>query len=88
MLLMQQPQVLMLDEPVAGMSSDETTRSALLIEKLRSPERAILVIEHDMAFVESVADRVTVLHEGRAIFEGAMSDARNDPQVRSVYLGR
>lgn len=88
MLLMQQPRLLMLDEPAAGMSSDETRRSESLIEQLRAPERSILVIEHDMAFVEAVADRVTVLHEGEAIFEGGMAEVRKDARVRSVYLGR
>lgn len=88
MLLMQRPKVLMLDEPVAGMTEEETNHTADLVRRLRSPERAVLVIEHDMAFVEDIADRVTVLHEGNPIFEGAMAAARKDPTVRKVYLGR
>ncbi|MDV7202419.1 urea ABC transporter ATP-binding protein UrtD [Roseovarius sp. 10] len=88
MLLMQRPKLLMLDEPVAGMTDAETERTADLVRRLRSPDRAILVIEHDMAFVEEIADRVTVLHEGTPIFEGQMSAARADERVREVYLGR
>jgi urea transport system ATP-binding protein len=88
MLLMQRPRLLMLDEPVAGMTERETGRTADLVRRLRSPERAVLVIEHDMAFVEAIADRVTVLHEGAPIFEGAMAAARSDARVREVYLGR
>jgi urea transport system ATP-binding protein len=88
MLLMQRPRLLMLDEPVAGMTPEETAHTAALIRRLRAPERAILVIEHDMSFVEEIADRVTVLHEGTPIFEGRMDDARADPLVREVYLGR
>lgn len=88
MLLMQRPKLLMLDEPVAGMTEEETRHTADLVRRLRAPERAVLVIEHDMAFVEDIADRVTVLHEGAPIFEGAMADARADAMVRKVYLGR
>ena len=88
MLLMQRPKLLMLDEPVAGMTDAETTHTADLVRRLRAPDRAILVIEHDMAFVEEIADRVTVLHEGTPIFEGRMADARADARVREVYLGR
>lgn len=88
MLLMQRPKLLMLDEPVAGMTDAETAYTADLVRRLRAPDRAILVIEHDMAFVEEIADRVTVLHEGTPIFEGRMADARVDARVREVYLGR
>jgi urea transport system ATP-binding protein len=88
MVLASEPRVLLLDEPVAGLSDDETARTAELIGALRRPDRAILVIEHDMAFVEAVADRVTVLHEGRTLFEGAMAGARADARVIDVFLGR
>lgn len=88
MLLMQRPKLLMLDEPVAGMTDAETAHTAELVRRLRAADRAILVIEHDMAFVEEIADRVTVLHEGTPIFEGRMADARADGRVREVYLGR
>ncbi len=85
MVLASEPRVLLLDEPVAGLSDDETARTAELIGALRRPDRAILVIEHDMAFVEAVADRVTVLHEGRTLFEGAMAGARADARVIDVF---
>jgi urea transport system ATP-binding protein len=88
MLLMQRPKLLMLDEPVAGMTEAETSHTADLVRRLRASDRAILVIEHDMAFVEEIADRVTVLHEGAPIFEGRMAAARADARVREVYLGR
>jgi urea transport system ATP-binding protein len=88
MVLASEPRVLLLDEPVAGLSDDETARTAELIGALRRPDRAILVIEHDMAFVEAVADRVTVLHEGRTLFEGSMAAARADARVIEVFLGR
>ncbi|KAA1057055.1 urea ABC transporter ATP-binding protein UrtD [Azospirillum argentinense] len=88
MLLLQEPRVLLLDEPVAGMSDVETERTAELVLSLRSPERAIVVIEHDMSFVERIADLVTVLHEGRPLIEGSMARVQADPKVRDVYLGR
>lgn len=88
MVLASEPRVILLDEPVAGLSDAETARTAELIGALRRPDRAILVIEHDMAFVEAVADRVTVLHEGRTLFEGGMRAARADARVIEVFLGR
>ena len=88
MVLAANPRVLMLDEPVAGLTDAETGRTAELVRSLRAPGRAIVVVEHDMDFVERIADRVTVLHEGRTLFEGAMADARRDPRVIDVYLGR
>jgi urea transport system ATP-binding protein len=88
MVLIGQPKVLLLDEPVAGMSDEETEHTARLVRQLRAPDRAIVVVEHDMDFVALVADRVTVLHEGRTLFEGSMAAARTDPQVIEVYIGR
>jgi urea transport system ATP-binding protein len=88
MVLASQPKVLMLDEPVAGLTDEETERTVALVHKLRRPDRAIVVVEHDMEFVEQIADRVTVLHEGRTLFEGSMQDARTDARVVDVYLGR
>ena len=88
MVLASDPRLILLDEPVAGLSDAETERTADLIRSLRRPDRAILVIEHDMAFVEAVADRVTVLHEGRTLFEGGMAAARADVRVIEVFLGR
>jgi urea transport system ATP-binding protein len=88
MVLAGEPKVLMLDEPVAGLSDEETEKTAALVRSLKGPDRAIIVVEHDMAFVEKIADRVTVLHEGRTLFEGSMAGARADQRVIEVYLGR
>lgn len=88
MMLVADPKVLLLDEPVAGMSDHETMRTAELIRSLKSPERAVVVIEHDMDFVDQIADVVTVLHEGQILGEGSMEVIRNDPRVIQVYLGR
>jgi urea transport system ATP-binding protein len=88
MVLGSDPKVLMLDEPVAGLTDEETERTADLVRSLRRPDRAIIVVEHDMDFVERIADRVTVLHEGRTLFEGSMAKARADARVVDVYLGR
>jgi urea transport system ATP-binding protein len=88
MVLAGSPKVLMLDEPVAGLTDEETERTAELVLSLRRPDRAIVVVEHDMDFVERIADRVTVLHEGKALFEGSMAAARADARVIDVYLGR
>lgn len=88
MVLASRPRLVLLDEPVAGMSDAETVRTADLIRSLLRPDRTILVIEHDMAFVAAIADRVTVLHEGRTLFEGGMAGARADTRVIEVFLGR
>ncbi len=88
MVLIMNPKVLLLDEPVAGLSDAETERTAELVKALRSPERSIVIVEHDMNFVERVADQVTVLHEGRTLFDGSMAEARKDPRVIDVYIGR
>jgi urea transport system ATP-binding protein len=88
MLLAANPRVLLLDEPVAGMTDDETERTVELIARLRAPDRAIVVVEHDMDFVGRIADLVSVLHEGQLLGEGSMDKVRNDPRVIQVYLGR
>jgi urea transport system ATP-binding protein len=82
------PRLLMLDEPVAGLTDEETGRTADLVTSLRRADRAIIVVEHDMSFVERIADRVTVLHEGRTLFEGSMANVKKDARVVEVYLGR
>jgi urea transport system ATP-binding protein len=86
MLLMQEPELLLIDEPVAGMTPQETERTAQLILAL-SAEHSLVVVEHDMDFVRSIARRVTVLHEGRVLAEGDMDHVQSDPRVREVYLG-
>jgi urea transport system ATP-binding protein len=86
MLLMQDPELLMLDEPVAGMSVSERIRTAELLERM-SKGRSVIVIEHDMKFVESIADRVTVLHQGKVLAEGNMAAIQDNAQVKEVYLG-
>jgi urea transport system ATP-binding protein len=86
MLLIQEPELMMLDEPVAGMSISERARTAELLDVV-SKGRSVIVIEHDMKFVESIADRVTVLHQGKVLAEGSMDAIQNNPQVKEVYLG-
>ena len=86
MLLMQNPELLLVDEPVAGMTPQEIERTAELLESLAG-EHSVVVVEHDMAFVRSIARRVLVLHEGSVIAEGDMDKVQNDPRVREVYLG-
>lgn len=86
MLLIQNPDLLMLDEPVAGMSVAERKQTAELLHRI-TKNRSVIVIEHDMQFVEDIADRVTVLHQGKVLSEGSMDRVKNDPKVVEVYLG-
>jgi urea transport system ATP-binding protein len=87
MLLVQDPRLLLLDEPVAGMSDEETVRTGELLQSLAG-KHSLVVVEHDMHFVESIARKVTVLHEGRLLAEGTLDVVREDPRVIDVYLGR
>jgi urea transport system ATP-binding protein len=86
MLLMQEPELLLVDEPVAGMTPQEIERTAQLLQSLAG-EHSVVVVEHDMDFVRSIARRVTVLHEGRVLAEGDMEQVQKDPRVIDVYLG-
>jgi urea transport system ATP-binding protein len=87
MLLMQEPKLLLLDEPVAGMSDEETERTAELFLSLAGTH-SLVVVEHDMAFIERIARKVTVLHEGSVLAEGSLEAVQADPRVIEVYLGR
>jgi urea transport system ATP-binding protein len=86
MLLIQDPDLLMLDEPVAGMSVAERKKTAELLHEIIR-DRSVIVIEHDMKFVEDIAHKVIVLHQGRIISEGSMAHVKADPKVVEVYLG-
>ena len=86
MLLMQEPELLLVDEPVAGMTPQEIERTEALLQSLAG-EHSVVVVEHDMDFIRSIAKRVTVLHEGRVLAEGDMEQVQKDPRVKDVYLG-
>ena len=86
MLLMQEPELLMLDEPIAGMSVRERELTAELLARI-CKNRSMIVIEHDMEFVKKIAHKVTVMHQGKILAEGPMEKVQNDPRVIDVYLG-
>jgi len=87
MLLAQEPRLLLVDEPVAGMTPQEVERTAELLLSLAG-KHSVMVVEHDMDFVRSIANKVTVLHEGRVLAEGTIDDVQSDPRVVEVYLGQ
>lgn len=87
MLLVQDPHLLLLDEPAAGMTDSETEYTAELFRTLAG-KHSLMVVEHDMGFVETIADHVTVLHQGRVLAEGSLRDVQANEQVIEVYLGR
>lgn len=87
MLLMQDPKLLLLDEPVAGMTDDETVRTAELFISLKK-HHSLIVVEHDMGFIERISEKVTVLHEGAVLAEGTLAQVQNNEKVIEVYLGR
>ena len=86
MLLMQEAELLMLDEPIAGMSARERELTAALLQRI-CRNRTVIVIEHDMDFVKQIAHKVTVMHQGKILAEGSMDKVQNDPKVIDVYLG-
>ncbi len=86
-LLVQEPKLMLLDEPVAGMTRRERDHTGELLHRI-AKNRSILVVEHDMVFVRQFATTVTVLHMGKLLCEGAVEKVQNDPQVIEVYLGR
>ncbi len=87
MLLAQDPKIMLVDEPAAGMSDEETERAGELLLSLEG-KHSLIVIEHDMEFVRQIARRVTVLHQGHVLKEGEFSFVKSDPEVIEVYLGR
>jgi urea transport system ATP-binding protein len=87
MLLMQDPKLLLLDEPVAGMTDEETERTAELFLSLKG-KHSLMVVEHDMSFIAAISEKVTVLHEGAVLAEGTLEQVQGDERVIEVYLGR
>ena len=87
MLLMQDPELLLVDEPVAGMTDQETEQTAELLRRIAG-HRSVIVVEHDMEFVRTLASKVTVLHEGTVLAEGPMEQVQANERVIEVYLGR
>jgi urea transport system ATP-binding protein len=87
MLLVQDSRVLLLDEPVAGMSADERHATGALLKRVGA-DRTVIIVEHDMDFMRKWADSVTVLHQGKVLSEGTVAEVQADKAVQEVYLGR
>jgi branched-chain amino acid transport system ATP-binding protein/urea transport system ATP-binding protein len=87
MVMLREPKLMLLDEPSAGMSAEETDRTAALIREINRTV-ALVVVEHDMQFIRQIATRVTVFHQGQILVEDSFDRIMRDPRVRDVYLGR
>ena len=88
MVLAAGPDVILLDEPTAGMSTDETLQTGTVLKHLNSSGLTIVVVEHDVAFVRDVAQRITVMHQGRVFAEGTVDEITGHADVRRIYLGQ
>ena len=88
MALALRPKLLLMDEPTAGMSTEETFKTGELIKSLNAEGMTVLVVEHDMAFIRQIAQRVTVLHFGKVFAHGSISEIIVDPRVAEIYLGK
>ena len=86
MVIAQKPRLITLDEPTAGMTADETYKTGEMIKTMLK-DKTVIVVEHDIDFVEQIAETVTVLHQGRVLAEGRLEDLQIDPMVIEVYLG-
>jgi urea transport system ATP-binding protein len=86
LLITQDPKIILLDEPTAGMTQAETHKTSVIVNNLKG-RHTIIVVEHDMAFVREIAERITVLHLGQVLAEGSVLDIENDPKVKQAYLG-
>ncbi|MBI3697598.1 MAG: urea ABC transporter ATP-binding protein UrtD [Acidobacteria bacterium] len=87
MVIMQDPKLMLVDEPVAGMTGKETEKTGELLQAIAG-QRSVVVIEHDMVFVRQIARKITVLHEGAVLCEGPLEKVQSDPRVAEIYLGR
>ncbi|MBI5128667.1 MAG: urea ABC transporter ATP-binding protein UrtD [Rhodopseudomonas palustris] len=86
LLIIQDPKVILLDEPTAGMTQAETHKTSQIVNNLKG-RHTIIVVEHDMAFVREIAERITVLHLGQVLAEGSVAEIETDPRVKEAYLG-
>lgn len=86
MLLAQDPEVILMDEPTAGMTEAETRKTAEIFNRLRGLH-TLIVVEHDLSFVKAIGDRISVMHQGRLLAEGSVEEIERDPAVRTAYLG-